>query len=242
MTITSTEHPAYEVDDLDAGAVLEALADTDLRVRAAERDKLVLVDHWCVLHPPKHDTESAAAATWADTGHRDLLDCDETLGGDGAPLVAAFAAEEVATALRISPYAAMQLLADTLNLTHRHPRTWAGVQTLEVPAWRARRIAQRTASLSYEAARWVDEQLADRAHAVGPITIDRHVQQAKAMFDPEPLAEAEAQNKAAWNVRLLHPAPGDWTGSSTLDATGDTGDLTRFHDLVCATAEELRTA
>ncbi len=41
--------------------------------------------------------------------------------------------------------------------------------------------------------------------------------------------------------RVTHgAAPGAWAGTSWLEASGDTLDLTRFHDLVCATAERLR--
>jgi hypothetical protein len=116
---------------------------------------------------------------------------------------------------------------------------WARVQALEVPAWRARRIARQSASLCYESARWVDEQLTDRADSIGPVTIDRLVQDAQARFEPERLKEVEDEAKAAWGVRLSHPETGTWAGTSMLEATGDTGGLTRFHDLVCATAEQL---
>ena len=40
-------------------------------------------------------------------------------------------------------------------------------------------------------------------------------------------------------VRLSHGQPGEWSGTSWLEATGDTLDLTRFHDLVCAQAAAL---
>ena len=58
------------------------------------------------------------------------------------------------------------------------------------------------------------------------------------------LAELEEQSaEANWGVRISHGAgAGSWAGTSWLEATGDTLDLTRFHDLVCATAEQLRLA
>jgi hypothetical protein len=243
MTETTTAYPALEVDDLDAAAVLAVLGEAETRIRAAERDKLVLVGRWCVLHPARTSTGAPAAhATWSDAGERDVLDCDEALGGEGAPLVAAFAAEELAGVLGVSPRTGMQLVADVLNLVHRHPRVWARVLSLEVPGWRARRLAQRTASLAYESARWVDEQLAGRIDSCGPVSIDRAVAEAKARFEPEDQAAAEEQAKAAWDVRLFPTTPGDWAGTSAMDAVGDTLDLTRFHDLVCATAHELAQA
>ncbi len=38
---------------------------------------------------------------------------------------------------------------------------------------------------------------------------------------------------------LAHPDPHHYSGTSELHATGDTLDLTRFHDVVCAEAEAL---
>ncbi|MEO6145036.1 MAG: hypothetical protein ABIP19_13745, partial [Dermatophilaceae bacterium] len=87
---------------------------------------------------------------------------------------------------------------DVLNLIHRHPLVWARVQSLQVPGWRARRLAQRASSLSYESARWVDEHLVTRIDSCGPVTIDRHVAEAKALFEPEEVATAEEKAKADW--------------------------------------------
>ncbi len=50
----------------------------------------------------------------------------------------------------------------------------------------------------------------------------------------------DQQGKAAWNVRLLHRDDGEWAGTSHLDITGDTLDLTVFHDLVCEQAAQLK--
>ena len=218
MTETTTAYPALEVDDLDADQVLAVLGEAEARIRAAERDKLILVARWCVLHPARTTTGAPAAhATWSDAGERDVLDCDEALGGEGAPLVAAFAAEELAGVLKVSPRTAMQLVADVLNLVHRHPQAWARVQSLEVPGWRARRLAQRTASLTYESARWVDEHLSARIDSCGPVAIDRAVAEAKALFEPEEQAATEEQGKAAWDVRLFPGTPGDWAATSVMD-------------------------
>ncbi|MCW2795005.1 MAG: hypothetical protein JWM79_502, partial [Nocardioides sp.] len=194
MIETTRTGAAYEVGDLDAAGVLVLLEDTETQVRVVERARLNLVARWCVLHPARTSTgQPAAHATWSETGERDVLGCDETLGGDGAPLVAAFCAEELAGALGVSPRTGMQLIADVLNLIHRLPRVWARVQGLQVPGWRARRLAQRTASLSFETTRWVDEHLATRIGSCGPVTIDRVVAEATAGFEPEHQVEAEDQ-------------------------------------------------
>ncbi|MCW2767195.1 MAG: hypothetical protein JWO11_3154 [Nocardioides sp.] len=231
----------YEVDDLDADTLLVLARDAETRVRAAERTKLNLAARWCVLQPAKTDTgDPTGHATWSEAGGPDLLGCDEAIGGDGTPLVAAFAAEPFAAALGISTRAGLQLMADALNLEHRQPGTWRRVQSLNIAPWRARRLAQATASLSLAAARQVDAVLVERIDSCGTLTIERAVAEARARFDPETVAVAEDRARAAWGVDLHHGGPGDWAATSWIDAVGDTTDLTRFHDLVCETAEALK--
>jgi hypothetical protein len=78
----------------------------------------------------------------------------------------------------------MQLLADALDLVHRLPAIWRRVQQLEIPAWKARRVAQATHHLSREAAAYVDARLTDRLASCGATLIDRVVAQAAATCDP----------------------------------------------------------
>ncbi|HET7069906.1 MAG TPA: hypothetical protein VFI40_03695, partial [Nocardioides sp.] len=94
-------------------------------------------------------------------------ECEVSLGGEGCPSIAAFAPEPFATALGVSTYGGMQVLADALDLAYRLPKTWARVQRLEVAPWRARRLAQATHTLSREAAADVDAQLAARIDSCG---------------------------------------------------------------------------
>jgi hypothetical protein len=65
------------------------------------------------------------------------------------------------------------------------------------------------------------------------------------MFDPASRSEAEERACDSWDVTLSHPpagaGPGSWAGTSYLQATGDTLDLTRFYDLVCDQAAHLAT-
>jgi hypothetical protein len=48
------------------------------------------------------------------------------------------------------------LIADVLDLRYRLPHCWVLVQSLKVPAWRARRVATATHRLSLEAPAEVD--------------------------------------------------------------------------------------
>lgn len=229
-----------EVTDLDAEWLLALAEDAETQARAAERRKLRYAAQWCALHPA---TEATDAATWAEAALPGALDCAETIGGPGTPAVAAFTAEPFAAALRISTTAGLQLMADALNLQHRLPRIWARVESLDLAPWRARRIAQATASLSAATAAHVDRHLAARAGTCGTLSIERAIAQAIAACDPEAQAERERAARRTWGVKLTHTRnPSGYTGTSWLDAVGDTSDLTRFHDLLCTVAAHLKEA
>ena len=49
-------------------------------------------------------------------------------GGDGTPEVSEFAAAELGARIGRSPYAAARLMADALDLHHRHPQLWERVR------------------------------------------------------------------------------------------------------------------
>ena len=160
-------------------------------------------------------------------------------------MVAAFTPEPFAAALGVSTLTGLQLLADALNLQHRLPRIWEAVEALAVAPWKARKIAQATHHLSKAAAASVDAQLADRIGSCGWRAIETAVAQAIATHDPHLLETREKQGKAAWGVRLYHRGVGTdgddgWAGTSHLEVTGDTLDLTTFHDLVCDQAAQLK--
>jgi len=231
------------VEDLGPDALLALVREVDRAERVAARDKLRLAYQWCVLHPATADT---GTAWW---GHPRLpgdlpgdLDTDESLGGQGTPQVAAFTPEPFAAALGVSTHTAMALLADALDLVHRLPRIWARVQDLSVPAWKARKVATATNNLTKEAAAHVDRELAAVLHTAGVTRIERAVAQAIATLHPEEHAHREETGKETWDVQLVHPRPGEFAGTSELFARGDTLDLTKLYDLLCATAADLAAA
>ena len=139
----------------------------------------------------------------------------------------------------VSTQSAMSLMADALDLRHRLPRLWALVEDRAVAPWKTRRVAADTRSLPFEGARWVDEQLAARVDGFGLPTIERLVALAAARFAPEEQAEKEETHGAQHHVTLTHPRPGDFAGTSWLEAAGDTQDLTAFYALVCEEAKRL---
>lgn len=168
-----------------------------------------------------------------------MLTSPESLGGPGTPAVAAFTPEPLAVALGCSPSSASALLADTLDLHHRLPLLWDHTRAQLVPAWKARRVAARTRHLSFDAARWVDRQVAGRVSSLGVPALDRLVAEAGARCDGDDLVRRESAARDSWDVVLVHPDAHQGAGTSELRATGDTLDLTRFHDVVCAEAEAL---
>ena len=105
--------------------------------------------------------------------------------------------------------------------------------------YKTRRVADDTRSLPFEAARWVDEELAARVNGFGIPTIERLVALAAARYAPEEQAEKEQAAQSQWHVTLTHPRPGEFAGTSWLEAAGDTQDLTAFYDLVCEEAKHL---
>ena len=86
-------------------------------------------------------------------------------------------------------------------------------------------------------------QLADRIGSCGWRAIESAVAQAIATYDPHLFEPARSRagrlGSATLPPRGLHRRS-TWVGTSDLDITGDTLDLTAFHDLVCEQAAQLK--
>ena len=70
----------------------------------------------------------------------------------------------------MSTQAGEGLIRDALVLRHRLPKVWARVVALEVPVWRARRIAQAVYAHPADVADYLDEHVAAVAERVGVVT------------------------------------------------------------------------
>ena len=194
--------------------VLEAAAEAEQAERRAAVMKLRLAHQWAVLNPATPDTGVDTPGGPA----LDVLTRDESLGGDGTPAVAAFTPETFALKLGISPAAGARLIGDALDLRHRLPLLWKRVRRLQVPAWQARRVAQQTHALPLVGARWVDQRLAARTDgSLGPVITDRLVALAIAKYDPEEQEQREADAQAASDVKISHPDPTLYSGTSRPD-------------------------
>ncbi len=104
--------------------------------------------------------DEAAAATIVERG----LDTGLPLAGHGAPLISDFAVMELAALLGRSLDSGRNYVGQVLELVHRLPRLCARVLDGQVPVWKALRIADSTRLLPFEAAGFVDRQIAPYAH------------------------------------------------------------------------------
>lgn len=217
-------------DHVDNEALLDLMGESEMQERAAARRKVRYILDWAERHVV---ADADGAARWSDV---DLRDIEETIGGEGTPLIASACVEPMAAAYGVSSRTAMQLLSDWLDLKYRLPMIHRGVEDLSIAPWRARRIANLTHGLSQRAAAYVDTMLVAVADSCGVVKIERLVQEAQAMFDPVDQEVQESEVQAAWGVRLDHFVGDVWGGTSRLEIIGDTPTLTRFYDLVGATA------
>jgi 5-methylcytosine-specific restriction endonuclease McrA len=175
-----------------AAGVLDAVRETRAARDREDARLLVLAVEWAVLHPAESVEEAYVADRFLHADRPVLL------AGPGTPLVGEFAIAEFAGALRLPTEAGRDLIADALELCHRLPRLWRRVQAGDLPAWRARRVAQATVGLPEEGARFVDDRVAAFAHKIGPATVDRLVEEALVRFDPDTAkarAEAAAEHR-----------------------------------------------
>lgn len=193
-------------------------------VRRAEADVLAIAYEWAIAHPAEADGSDAA-------GFHHPFGI-EPISGDRTPEVAEFCVAELGAALGTSTEAAKKLIGHALELAHRLPKVWARVQAGEVPAWRARLVAEATIhtdpSLTPEAMAWIDAQVAPFLGKVGKAQTDRLVEQAiklhgLATTDPEDPDEHDARF-----VQIDAPV-GPFAGNMRIEAEVSNAD---GHDLI----------
>ncbi|HEX6149427.1 MAG TPA: hypothetical protein VFZ39_06635, partial [Nocardioides sp.] len=133
------------------------------------------------------------------------------------------------------------MIRDALVLRHRLPRVWSRVVTCEVEAWRARRIAQAVLGQPEDVCAHLDEVLDDVAHKVGPITLDRLLDEALLRLHPEEreIAQLEALDR---RHATLHADSINDTGVADMSLRGDWKDLHDFDQALSRVAAALAHA
>jgi hypothetical protein len=109
------------------------------------------------------------ACSWADAHYLDsgseeyqpLIQRACAWGGEGTPEVSEYCAAELGALQGTGIMAARSLIADALDVRYRLPRLWGRVLTGGVRAWQARKIAEQTRCLSWQACADVDHALSD---------------------------------------------------------------------------------
>ncbi len=174
------------LDDLSGGELLDH---AELLVATQHRCEVEIL-RVAVQHAYLHDRDSLDPAETGRPGRERA----RRIGGAGTPEVAEFAASELGARLGMSTVSAGLLMADGLDLRHRLPRLWRGVEAGEVRVYLARLVARRTRDLTAEQAAYVDERVGP--YADGRLTWTRFqslVEGVVAAADPEATAAAERQ-------------------------------------------------
>ncbi len=193
-------------------AAVRASRDEDARVQVVT---LTAVLDWAAARP----------ASASDV--LELLDDSEEpaihLAGPGAPLVGEYSALDLAHSLGMSTDAGLAYLGKALELRHRLPRLYARVVRLEVPVWKAFRVAEQTKSLPMGGALFVDAKIAPFLHTCSRAQVDRPVDAARTQFDP---AEAERLRSQAAEYRhaTVWLGAASTTGTVEVTATLDVAD------------------
>jgi hypothetical protein len=217
MSLPATTHPAL-------AAAVARRQDAE----AAERDVMRSAVAYAHAHPAAGATEEEAAY-----GDRPL-----ELAGPGAPGVSEFAVAEFAAAMGMSTNAGRRFLGQALEVAHRLPRLWARLQAAEIPAWRARLVAERTIHLSEPAAAYVDERVGPIAGEIGPTRLTRVVEQAR-LLSEEPEADLPVDADATRAVHVDVDAA-RVTGVAHLDGTLDVADALDVEQAIQQAAAQLK--
>ena len=158
------------------------------------------------------------------------------LGGDGTPEVAEFAPAEFGAELKMSTYAAEQLMAAALDLRHRLPMTWTAVQMGLTKAWIGVKIAKMTRHMPRSAARYVDEQVGAHAGVLTPGRLFTLVEAAIIKADPE-LANARARQQR--QTQGVFIGRGNDTGTKSAYIRAQVPIIVLFDAFVARIAEAL---
>ncbi|NPC97765.1 HNH endonuclease signature motif containing protein [Nocardioides sp. zg-DK7169] len=223
----------HELPDCDTPAAVLAFAQEQRA--AVQRGEVLILQAalaWAAMHPE----ETVADAT--PTTGLVFGELAVPLAGEGTPLVAEFAPMELGAALGMSTDGARGLVGDALELAHRLPRIWKRVRAGEVPAWKARRIAQLTTTLPLAGAEFVDRQLAGVVGKVGWAAIGRLVEHARGTFDPEG-AEKDRREAADGRRFDVHTDKAIHAGVVHVEGVLDLADALDLDTAISHGAEEL---
>lgn len=220
---------AAQLEAMTEDQVLDFAGACAETARRAEVDLLRAAYQWAVLHSPDRLDPAEAARPGREQARR--------FGGAGTPEVTEFAAAGFGARIGRSPYAARQLIADALDLHHRHPHLWSRVQAGEVRASYARHVVARTRDLAREQAAYVDAAVAESADGRIPWSRFESLVEAKvAQADPE---TARAREERAAKARFAKRVRGEAHGMASLLVRADVATINALDAALTAYAARL---
>uniref|UniRef100_UPI001F0C7C64 13E12 repeat family protein n=1 Tax=Nocardioides ferulae TaxID=2340821 RepID=UPI001F0C7C64 len=225
----TSQHPQpHEITDLDARATLAAATQTMTTRRAAEVTEMRLAAHWATLHgEPVREAAGELAG---------LVDPMTQPGGDGTPELREHCIAELGMARHTHAATARALIADTLDLQHRLPKTWAVVEALAAEPWIARRVAVMTRNLPADKVGLVDRAVAKAIGRVAPGKVFDLV--AAKIIEADPEAHASRRERAR-HERYVKLSKTDEHGFRHIIAKVTAGDAVWFDALVDRVADIL---
>ena len=210
-------------------------AEVNLRARRdADVELLRLALSWADLHP---DESLPAPVDDIEARRRRLADLvGVRMGGEGTPLVLGHCPSELGAVLETTYTGARHLIADALDLRDRLPRLWKTVQAGGVAAWKARRVAAATRTLTIAQAAEVDSVVHEVIASLGwsrfEAILDATIKQA----DPD---SARAAEQDAATRRFVAVGRANDHHIRTLIARGTSLDILSFMAAVNRIAELL---
>ena len=190
---------------------------------------------WAAIHEP---TDLGDAASWWLAGEA------IPLAGDGCPEIAGWAVAEFAAAVGMTTDSGRRLIGQALELAWRLPTLWEQVQEGRVPAWRARRVADATMSLTKPAAGFVDRQVSAVAGKISLPQLDRLITEAKVRHEHAERPDPSDPCPTGPDRRHLRVHTGDVSFDGTVPVVGelDLADALHLDQVLTAGAEQLRIA
>lgn len=127
----------------------------------------------------------------------DGMEAVVTPGSEGTGGVGEFLALEIGARMGIGSRRALELIADVLDVSGRHPATWRAFLNQEI-SWRiAAQVAQRCSRLSAQQAEIVDARIAPLLGDVSWMTLTRNLTRQIAKVDPDGIRR-ERMKKKSW--------------------------------------------
>jgi hypothetical protein len=203
-----------ELPALGAGQLARLIEQNHAELLAAECRMLQLACAWADIHYLDSSSDE----------YQPLIQRACAWGGEGTPEVSEHCAAELGALQGTGIMAARALIADALDLRYRLPRLWNRVLTGGVRAWQARKIAEQTRPLSWEACADVDHALSD---FVGMLPWPRFatvLSAAVLQADPALAAERAQRARTAQDVFSFDSAD----GLKTIIAKAAAGDAIWF--------------